>query len=84
MVHYIKYTNESEEGFKLWSTHFHGSITLPLSIIGCIFNCLVIIIFSQKTMRTNTNLILMGISIFDALLMIAYIPYTIYFFLLGK
>jgi hypothetical protein len=80
---YLKYTNETE-GFKLWSSKFHGIMTLPLSLIGVIFNILTIAIFSQKSMRSLTNNILLGISVFDILLMVAYIPYAIYFYLLGQ
>ena len=79
---YEKFRNETE-GFKLWSTTIHGVITLPLSFFGVIFNMITIAIFLQKSMRSLTNSILLGISIFDIILMAAYIPYSMYFYLLG-
>lgn len=85
-MEFIRYVDESEsdpQGFKLWPTKVHGYITLPLSILGIIFNMLTIIIFSQKSMRSATNNILLGISAFDILLMAVYIPYIIYFYLFG-
>lgn len=84
MNEFIRYIepNETDIYFKLWSTKLHGYITLPLSISGVIFNLLTIAVFIQKTMRSPTNYILLGISIFDTLLMISYIPYSFYFYIL--
>ena len=77
----LKLLNETED-FKLWSHTVHGAITLPLSFFGVIFNMITIAIFLQKSMRSLTNSILLGISAFDIILMAAYIPYAIYFYLL--
>lgn len=78
---YERFNTESQ-GFKLWPTKAHGIITLSLSVAGIIFNSLTIAIFSQKIMKSVTNNILLGISVFDILLMSAYIPYSAYFYLL--
>ena len=67
---------------KMWSTNSHGLLTLPLASFGVILNLMTITIFLQKSMRSLTNNILLGISIFDMLMMIIYVPYTVYFYLL--
>jgi hypothetical protein len=79
---YLKYSTEPEP-YRLWSIRQHGYLSLPLSTIGVIFNIFSITIFSQKTMRSSTNFILMSISTCDLLLMLAYVPYSIYFHLIS-
>jgi hypothetical protein len=79
---YERFRNETD-GFKLWSYTVHGAITLPLSFFGVIFNIITIAIFLQKSMRSLTNTILLGISAFDIILMVAYMPYATYFYLLN-
>lgn len=69
---------------KLYSARTHGIVSLPLSIFGVILNMIVISIFVQKPMRNRTNTILIGISLFDLLMMLAYIPNSIYFYILHQ
>lgn len=76
---YIQMPNETDSQSKMWSTKTHGLITLPIASAGVFLNLMIITIFVQKSMRTHTNHILMTISIFDLLMMISYIPYSIYF-----
>ncbi len=76
---YLQLPNETET--HMWSTQTHGMITLPMASAGVVLNLMTIAIFLQKSMRTQTNSILLAISIFDLLMMLAYVPYTIYFYL---
>lgn len=78
---FIQLPNETDSQNKMWSTKTHGLITLPIATAGVLLNLMIITIFVQKSMRTQTNNILMSISIFDLLMMLAYIPYTVYFYL---
>ena len=78
---FIQLPNETDSQNKMWSTKTHGMITLPIATAGVLLNLMIITIFVQKSMRTQTNNILMSISIFDLLMMLAYIPYTVYFYL---
>ncbi len=68
---------------KMYSSLTHGLISLPLSVFGVILNMIVISIFLQKRMRNQTNQVLIGISLFDMLMMLAYIPNSIYFYIVN-
>lgn len=80
---FIQLANETDAHQKMWSTKSHGIITLSIASAGVFLNLMIITIFVQKSMRTQTNNILMSISLFDMLMMLAYIPYTVYFYLIS-
>jgi len=82
---YKRFVSEVEvPSFKLWSSKTHGAITLPISLGGAFLNLVTIAVFLQRSMRSPTNYILLAISVFDILLMISYIPYTIYFYIIAS
>ncbi|KAH3769376.1 sex peptide receptor-like [Dreissena polymorpha] len=62
----------------------YGYIWPVLVIITCLFNCLVIVGFLRKHMRTSANIILVSIAISDSLTGLVTLPATFYVFSLEQ
>ena len=60
----------------------HGHLSLYVCILGCLFNAANILVLTHKDMRSPVNMILTGIAVADFLVMLEYIPFTIYMNLL--
>lgn len=61
-----------------------GYIMPLLLIITIIFNSMIVIVLSQKHLRTPTNMVLLTMAIFDMLTLIVPSPWYFYAYFLGK
>lgn len=59
----------------------YGYIVLPLSVIGSTGNVLNIWVFTRKKMLTPTNILFIGLTIADMVVLLINIPYTYYQYL---
>ena len=60
----------------------HGWLAMLVCILGTLFNLANILVLTHRDMRSPVNMILTGIAVADFLVMLEYIPFTIYMNLL--
>ena len=60
----------------------HGWLAMLVCVVGTLFNLANILVLTHKDMRNPVNMILTGIAVADFLVMLEYIPFTIYMNLL--
>ena len=79
-----EYCGEGLHSFHLSYAKVHGYVSLVVCIFGMLANTLNIIVLTRKDMISPTNAILTGLAVADNLVMIEYIPFTVYMYLLGQ
>ena len=60
----------------------HGWLAMLVCVLGTLFNLANILVLTHRDMRSPVNMILTGIAVADFLVMLEYIPFTIYMNLL--
>lgn len=70
--------------FTQWYQGFHGYISIIVCVFGVIFNIMTVVVLTQKTMITPTNIILTALAIADMATMTSYLPYALYFYCIAK
>lgn len=65
--------------FSLWYQGVHGYLSVALCLFGIASNLTNIVVLTRKSMATPTNHLLTALAIADALTMVSYLPYAVYF-----
>ncbi|ODM93246.1 Sex peptide receptor [Orchesella cincta] len=74
----LGYCGTSLKPFQKWYGSFHSYTSLTICVLGVIANILNLIVFTRKSMRNPTNIILAGLALADLLKTLEYVPYAIY------
>jgi len=70
------------EMFFLWYRQYHGHVAVVVCVAGIIANVANIVVLTRPSMRSPINYILTGLAVSDILIMLAYIPFAIVFYVL--